>query len=536
MPMDEPAKTSRKSLAQAWLVWCIFVAYGSLVPFEWRALTWEQAAGQFARMPWLDIGLGGRLDWLANLLLYVPAGFLGTLALAPTSGRDLAGRTSARHLAAACLVLLLCAALALTIEALQIFVSPRTVSLNDIAAEIVGALIGCVGALVFGGVFLRLLGRASATGPATHAAWLMLYLLAYLALSFFPFDFSEARAVHAQKLASGHAGWWWAPYQQARPLTGLLKLALEAVLVLPFGLALAARWKHLTGLRAFAVGLVLGAVIEVAQLFLLSAVSQGASAVSRAVGIAAGAALATHWPTVSAAITTRRLRVFTALLALPWVLAVTYLAGWGRSAVALEGWRQRAGRIEWLPFVNHYYAGEAQALTSVLQAVASYGVVGMALALCWPRASERHGTTVAGLLAGLVAGGLEASKLLLAGQQPDPTHALVAAAAAIGGWALTRRLSTSIAPSHAEPATLAMAARPAGRPADVGPMPTGSAQADAAITTGTTGTRVEGTSSALVAAAKQGAAIGMGIDHPAYRGAVSPVAEPVRASLVADLS
>ena len=41
---------------------------------------------------------------------------------------------------------------------------------------------------------------------------------------------------------------------------------------------------------------------------------------------------------------------------------------------------------------------------------------------------------------------------------------------------------------------------------------------------------------AMVAAAKQGAAISMGIDHPAYREAVTPVAESVRTSLVADLS
>ncbi|MBI5462096.1 MAG: DUF3501 family protein [Gammaproteobacteria bacterium] len=41
---------------------------------------------------------------------------------------------------------------------------------------------------------------------------------------------------------------------------------------------------------------------------------------------------------------------------------------------------------------------------------------------------------------------------------------------------------------------------------------------------------------AMVAAAKQGAAISMGIDHPEYREVVMPVAESVRASLVADLA
>jgi len=42
--------------------------------------------------------------------------------------------------------------------------------------------------------------------------------------------------------------------------------------------------------------------------------------------------------------------------------------------------------------------------------------------------------------------------------------------------------------------------------------------------------------SAMVASAKQGAAIGMGIDHPEYRHEVAAIADDVRASLVADLA
>lgn len=41
---------------------------------------------------------------------------------------------------------------------------------------------------------------------------------------------------------------------------------------------------------------------------------------------------------------------------------------------------------------------------------------------------------------------------------------------------------------------------------------------------------------AMAAAAKQGAAISMGIDHPEYRQSVAPVADAVRAALVADLA
>jgi len=41
---------------------------------------------------------------------------------------------------------------------------------------------------------------------------------------------------------------------------------------------------------------------------------------------------------------------------------------------------------------------------------------------------------------------------------------------------------------------------------------------------------------AMVAAAKQGASINMGIDYPGYQEAITPVAETVRASLVTDLA
>lgn len=41
---------------------------------------------------------------------------------------------------------------------------------------------------------------------------------------------------------------------------------------------------------------------------------------------------------------------------------------------------------------------------------------------------------------------------------------------------------------------------------------------------------------AMVAAAKQGAAIGMGIEHPGYRHEIAAVADGVRAALVADLA
>jgi VanZ family protein len=450
-----------RGLTPAWLAWCVFIAYGSLLPFDWRPAPPQGAVSAFLNMPWLQLGLASRLDWLANLMLYVPAGFLGTLALQqrrPDSGR---AASAGRWLGAGAVATVLGVALALAIEFAQIFVAPRTVSLNDLVAEVAGVALGCALALLSGRYVLHLLARAGARGPASRSAWLWLYGLAYIALSLFPFDFSMAGSVFAQKLSAGHAGWWWSPYQHVRPLTGVLKLALEVVLVLPFGMALARGRRPVRWPAALLWGLALGAVIEFLQLFLLSATSQGASVVSRGVGLALGAALASRLPGWTTALTPGRLRAAVGLLALPWLLVVAYLAGWGRTALSLADWRQRAEAVSFLPFKHHYFAGEAQALTSVLQGIASFAGVGVVLALCAPRARARH----AAWLAAAVCGGVEASKLLLAGQRPDPTNVLVAAAAAAAAWGLTSHLrGTAPAPaqsSQAVPATAPQRRKPA---------------------------------------------------------------------------
>jgi O-antigen ligase len=60
-----------------------------------------------------------------------------------------------------------------------------------------------------------------------------------------------------------------------------------------------------------------------------------------------------------------------------------------------------------------------------------------------------------------VCSSVEASKLLLAGQHPDPTNVLVAAAAAAAGWALTVRLRSSAHPAavHTPPPTPSIRSR-----------------------------------------------------------------------------
>ena len=53
-----------------------FVIYGSLVPLRFRARPLDEAWAYFQQIPYLELGIGSRADWVANILLFVPLAFL----------------------------------------------------------------------------------------------------------------------------------------------------------------------------------------------------------------------------------------------------------------------------------------------------------------------------------------------------------------------------------------------------------------------------------------------------------------------------
>ena len=124
--------SSRKLFVSAGLAYTAFVVYGSLVPFDFKPLPLDFALRNFSQIRYLRLGPDARADWVANLLLYIPLSFLLLGALA---------RQGRWFYSASCAVpvFLFCAALSITIEFLQQFFPPRTVSLNDLLAEFAGA-------------------------------------------------------------------------------------------------------------------------------------------------------------------------------------------------------------------------------------------------------------------------------------------------------------------------------------------------------------------------------------------------------------
>lgn len=434
--MHDSAPAIGRRLTWVWLGWVVFVIYGSLLPLEFHAVPWDTAVNSFMHMPWLNLGLASRIDWLANALIYFPLGYLATCAA-------MAGTTSPGEQtrgvppwAAALLFFCLGSALAWTVEFAQIFFPQRTVSLNDVLAECAGTAIGCVAGLLFGRPFVQLLARAMFAEAPPLVSLFWLYFLSYATLSLFPFDFSTASAVFDQKLATGHAGWWLAPIHLGDSLRAGLQFFGEALLAIPFGIALgrgprSSRWP-----AAWFLGLGFGVLIEVIQLFLLSTTSQGASALSRAFGFSAGAAISASTRSLNLTLKSGTKGLLLMSCAAVWALVLGYLAGWGRTPVSISGWWERAASLNYLPFYYHYYVGESRALTSLLQCLASYACVGVATGLLWARPRP----VLSAGLAALIAFGLEGSKLILIGRHPDPTNVLIAAAAAWAAHRIVHRL------------------------------------------------------------------------------------------------
>ena len=119
------------------LGYTVFVIYGSLVPLHFRPRPLGEALEYFQRIPYLDLGIGSRADWVANILLFVPLAYLWLGALC-------ANRGGVAKAIGSGFVLLCCVGLSVAIEFAQLFFPPRTVSLNDVIAECIGAVIGIV--------------------------------------------------------------------------------------------------------------------------------------------------------------------------------------------------------------------------------------------------------------------------------------------------------------------------------------------------------------------------------------------------------
>ena len=445
MRAHQAESASRDLLTTLWLGWLVFVVYGSLVPLDFKAVSLSEAWERFAQIRLLDVGLQGRADWVANGVLYVPVGALGTLVFA--------GGLDRRRWVGGGVALLSGVGLALVVEFTQLFFPPRTVSLNDLLAETLGCLLGVAVAAMGMRHWLEALDHWHGQRQQLTGAVLPLGVAVLLLYSLFPFDLLVSGNEFGRKLTSDFWGWWLAPLS-ARDGMGalLLRLLAEALVMLPLG----AWWAHrrathqatTTGTAVWPAamggalrGAAFGVLLELCQLFVASGVSQGVSVLSRSAGWGLGAVLGVLTLALLAQDWRALLRRWTALVLVGCTLAAMAKAGWWSTgwAAADQAWaRLSSGEIRFLPFYYHYFTSEGAALQSTAPVVLLFAPWGL-LAWAWHRSPW-----MAGLGAGVVAAVVEAGRLFLPAVRPDPTNALIAGASAAAvawlfrGWSARR--------------------------------------------------------------------------------------------------
>jgi VanZ family protein len=432
---------TRRSLWIAAFLYLVFVVYGSLVPLDYHPYPLPNAWRDFLHTQYLTLGVESRADWVANILLYMPLAYLLCATFA-AGARSIAGR-----IVRVVLIIVFCGAVAVGVEFTQLFFPPRTVSLNDIVAELIGTGLGVACWLIWGRAIDRLWMEMERGGvPAIRAA-VVGYVLAYFAFSLFPYDFLVSAREFSEKLAGVGYGFIMAPTTCERLSVCAGKLVAETVAVIPLGVLLGmilgreARYPYLIGALC---GLILGAAIEISQFFLASGVSEGISLVTRSLGAALGIALYRH-------VRLQRLAQLqpyalpALLLGIPVYLVVLAWAnnllrgGWLAQNVARAG----LDGLHWLPFYYHYYTTETHALQSLMATFAMYLPVGFAY---WVWTMRRvppgtHGSAmVPAILVVPLAAFMEMAKLFKPERHPDLTDVLIAIFAAAGGYLLARQL------------------------------------------------------------------------------------------------
>jgi VanZ family protein len=452
--LDQPKTDIRIDSAYlffAALIYGLFVVYGSLVPLNFHFLPMEEAWSLFRNIPYLKLGIGSRADWVANILLYIPLAFFTTGFFKRV--------TRSATLLAALIAIIFCTLLALTVEFTQLFFPPRTVSLNDIVAEIMGSAIG-TGIWFFSGERLVWLWQQFKGGgrQGTHAL-IALYTLAYLGFSLFPYDFLVSGAELEEKLIySGHAAFFVAPTCGAW-FQCSTKLFAELLTVAPLGaflgmMAIAGR-KPRFGM-AFGWGILLGIGIEGMQVFLASGVSQGASIITRGLGMVAGLVFY-HLFQREWLVQYRTQIKFGIALLLPvylgFLLALNGLFSTRIASVAAA--LEKLDEVHWLPFYYHYFTSETQAMHSLLTHAGAYAPIGVAVWLFRINRPKQPSLWLPATLAAFTAFLMEAMKLFLDGKKPDPTDVLIAAAAAaFASFAVSRivyrAVSASSGPTQSE--------------------------------------------------------------------------------------
>jgi VanZ family protein len=452
---------TRSRLGLAACLYALLIVYASTVigptGLNFVPMDPAEALTRLLAVHIVDNGSDQRADWVGNMMMLVPLGFLlaGAFSRRPSGGR--VGLTPA----GAVLALLIAFAFIVAVKYAQLFFPPRTVTLNYIIAQSSGAVIG-VGLF---GLLGPTLGGLGQPDQPLKSLRLLLWLYAGALVIFLlePLDF----ALNAEDLASRFdalPATITAISGEGRPPFVRAAILMASVLAfVPVGMLLTLRGGDRprvgrSAAEAAALGLCCTALIYALTALTLSGSPTLIAVPMRTAGVALGA-MGMHALTRWDAAAIRRVLVRLTPLAIPAYLAalavVNGLASrhWTTPEAGFAG----IGPRNLIPLYNYYIVSKAQAASSLAAHALMYAPVGV-FAWLLVRGGGRGVAAVAGLLLAAV---IEGGRLLRPGLQPDinaiPLAALsawVAAAIMPDLWrmleAIARPRPTFAGPSRAQ--------------------------------------------------------------------------------------
>ncbi len=391
----------RPRLRAAWLlpaavVYTLFPIYGSLIPFVWQAVLWNDAIVQFEALLVGPLSLASRADFAANVLLAIPLATLWQAAM--VGGRGPAGLP--RQLLTATAVWLVCTALAVGLEFSQIFFSGRLPSLSDCVAQSIGAALG----LLLWCWIPPDLWLAQGSARAGWRQLTALYLGGMSLYAVMPLDLTVSLSELAGKFSAGMV--------RLMPFAGFFNQPLLALIdaLMDVGIWFVATLlvKRASGRLSAAslLGLwILALAVECAQLLVLSRVVDTTDIITAAIGIALGASMglvlgktvATDGPVGA---------VWLARAALPLLLIAVGIAlraypfDFVTEAAVL---RQRLEYSSLIPFASYTASGELYLVTNLLRRFFLFFVIGASVQwTLWATSLQRawHTPLVAVVCAG----------------------------------------------------------------------------------------------------------------------------------------
>ncbi len=371
---------SRRSL---WVIFCLFILYGTTIPFHFVA---DHAAVR-AKLhglplnPLVSADTGRRLsipDAVQNVLLFLPFGALGVWSVARSR------QTAARVL----FVTLLGLAFSVAIETLQLFTTDRTTATSDVMTNTIGAFVGAASAGIVGRLGTSLWRRAEARGLTRHASFgpMLAATALVIVAALEPFDVTlELGSVASKVRALQHDVW------QAGVLTDEGIASLHYIL---FTIAVCG-WLEAVGVArariwSAATGIIVAFGLDASQTFITSRMPSLEDAVVRATAALVGVGV---WQLA-------KVRREPAL----WLSLLTLATFVGAATQQLSPFEIAAVHkpFELMPFLSDYKHTTFETLSHVIELVLLYAplgfvsqrllpgrrplwlVLGATLAIAWP--------------------------------------------------------------------------------------------------------------------------------------------------------